>query len=541
MSDESANEFRPNVDIDTLINRIREKVSRQKQAVVQPILKPHSGGASARIGLKELDTSQADFNQALVYSLDLITEELSRMRTGLNSLNRRLDENAEKDEERDHLTSEQIKILSESLGKAGKQITHSLSQSKALDARIDSICEGQSALEQRIYEKIKGELGDEIRKEFQQNFQAANQQLSEMSASIYGLDQRINNAIADFGQKMDEMIDGVRRDLQTERATFEHQVLEGGELAARSIGQSLAERYDDLSARFDDLWRRVAALDAHPELLDGKLGHLRDELKMRLLRVERIVKGLTNGAPEKAADTQHIGSESKTLKPAPESVVSSNGSKMSPPPFDYFMFEHSNRGSISDIKRRQSKYLDLFMGRHDVLDLGCGRGEFVELLSENGINVTGVDQNPDMVQFCHDRGLTVVEADMFDYLESLPDASLDAVFSAQVVEHLAPEQIVRLVQLCGQKLRSHGVMVAETVNTNCPEALANFYLDPTHVRPVPAKMLRFIFEQAAFKFKGWKFSAPVGGSGADEAIDVAGDLPKEIGLYQDYAAIAVRN
>src|SRR5207245_5210105 len=117
------------------------------------------------------------------------------------------------------------------------------------------------------------------------------------------------------------------------------------------------------------------------------------------------------------------------------------------------------------------------------------------------IDIAGVDSNEDMVDFCRDRALRVDLADVFDYLGGLNDVCLDGICALQLVEHMTFEQIGKLINLCGEKLKPGGIMVAETVNTNCPQALANFYLDPSHVRPVPAEMLRFMFEQGSFKVK----------------------------------------
>jgi hypothetical protein len=112
-----------------------------------------------------------------------------------------------------------------------------------------------------------------------------------------------------------------------------------------------------------------------------------------------------------------------------------------------------------------------------------------------------------------------------------------------------------LIELCGRKLRPRGIVILETINPNCPAAMNWFYLDPSHVRPVPAELLRFVAEQDHFRVRGIRFSAPVmsdqpgggggegGGGGASIApsLEVADDgLPREVESYQDYALIAER-
>jgi len=292
-------------------------------------------------------------------------------------------------------------------------------------------------------------------------------------------------------------------------------------------------------------------LDAQLAELMGKLDHKLVEFTMRTLRVERLAR---NGSPDLDAaegvnredislahpdirDQKRNGKE-KSGRGKRTSKRISNGNPFGQA-FDYFLFEHRHRGPVSEIKRRQSTYLDLFRGKENVVDLGCGRGEFVELLSENGINVIGVDINEDMVDFCRDRGLSVVQSDIFDYLTGLSDKTLDGIFLSQVVEHLSPERILELISLCSKKLGPAGVIVAETVNTNCPVALSNFYLDPTHVRPVPPEMLSFMFEQEALRIQTFRFSSPLAGNNTDEVLDTSSGFAQEGRIYQDYAVVAL--
>jgi O-antigen chain-terminating methyltransferase len=209
--------------------------------------------------------------------------------------------------------------------------------------------------------------------------------------------------------------------------------------------------------------------------------------------------------------------------------------------FDYFMFEHRFRGTADDIRRRQSKYVELFAGRQHVVDLGCGRGEFLQLALQHGISITGVDMSEDMVSFCCDLGLPAIRDDLFRYLTAMADGSIDGIFCSQVVEHLEPDDILRLVHLAAPKLRSGSPLAIETVNPHCPLALGNFFLDPTHVRPVPPAMLQFMLEQEPFIVKSLMFSGPVPGHEGTDTLDARKALTAEISAYQDYAAVAVRS
>jgi SAM-dependent methyltransferase len=223
-----------------------------------------------------------------------------------------------------------------------------------------------------------------------------------------------------------------------------------------------------------------------------------------------------------------------------DSPAHPDGQAAQPYEFDYVAFEQTFRGPVTAIKERQEKYLPFFLGRTNVADLGCGRGEFVALLCEQGVNASGVDLNKNMAQYGRDQGLPIVDGDMFHYLAGLPDRALDGVFVAQVVEHLAPVDVGRLIALCARKLAPGGVLVAETINPNCPAALANFFLDPTHVRPVPALLLGFMCTQGGFTVERTIFSAPTT-PGVPPILEEAQlEWQSEASPYQDYAVVAVR-
>ena len=151
----------------------------------------------------------------------------------------------------------------------------------------------------------------------------------------------------------------------------------------------------------------------------------------------------------------------------------------------YLSFEDYFRGSEDEIRDRQRAYLALLNGRGPVLDIGCGRGEFLDLLREAGIEATGVDIDPAMVQHCRAKGLENVQVgDAVGYLDGLRDHSLGTVFAAQLIEHLPYSELVRFVRAARHKLVPGGLLVVETVNPHAAQALKNFWIDPTHRHPL---------------------------------------------------------
>ncbi len=167
---------------------------------------------------------------------------------------------------------------------------------------------------------------------------------------------------------------------------------------------------------------------------------------------------------------------------------------------DYYRLEQHFRGTEEEILARQSIYLPFFQGRENILDIACGRGEFLQLLQGGGVAATGVDLDADMVARCLEKNLHAVQADVFEYLASIPDGSLGGIFSSQFVEHLEPEQYTQLIVQCGRKLMPGGLLAMETQNPECLAIFSqSFYIDPTHTRPIPPAQLRFLFLEAGLE------------------------------------------
>ena len=150
----------------------------------------------------------------------------------------------------------------------------------------------------------------------------------------------------------------------------------------------------------------------------------------------------------------------------------------------YLGFEDIFRGSEEFIRDRQRVYVDILSGRGPVLDAGCGRGELLELLREHGVESSGVDMDEGMVARCRAKGLDVTRADVTEYLETVDDESLGAIFSAQVVEHMPQDKLLSFFTLARRKLGTAGVLIVETVNPHSIQAMKTFWVDPTHERPV---------------------------------------------------------
>jgi SAM-dependent methyltransferase len=186
---------------------------------------------------------------------------------------------------------------------------------------------------------------------------------------------------------------------------------------------------------------------------------------------------------------------------------------------DYFAFEARMRGSTADVRERQRPYVDDFRDAAPVLDVGCGRGELLGLLRDEGIEARGIDADADMVAYARGEGLDVEQADALVHLESLPDLSLGGIFAAQVVEHLPPAVLFRFLELAAQKLRPGGPLVAETINPLSPFALRSYFADLTHAQPLVPETLELLASQAGFRTIQTRFlNAPRHADDVDERI-----------------------
>lgn len=176
----------------------------------------------------------------------------------------------------------------------------------------------------------------------------------------------------------------------------------------------------------------------------------------------------------------------------------------------YAGFENRFRGSEEDVKKQLEKYLDFFSKDGKVVDLGCGRGEFLELLRDKGVQALGVDANEQMVAICLDKGLNCRRGDILEKLAELEDASLAGIFSSQVIEHLPPPYLEKLVALCQAKISSGGTLVLETINPTSVFTLVQvYYLDPSHQKPVHPQALKFLLEGAGFEDVEITYSSPL--------------------------------
>jgi O-antigen chain-terminating methyltransferase len=172
--------------------------------------------------------------------------------------------------------------------------------------------------------------------------------------------------------------------------------------------------------------------------------------------------------------------------------------------FDYSAFEAFFRGPHEEIKKRLSVYLPLvhllpLESRTPALDIGCGRGEWLELLRESHISAIGIDSNHEFVNFCQNKGLNVDEYDLFSFVDNNSATKYSLITGFHLIEHIAPDRLTWFFNAVFGMLAPGGVLILETPNPeNVTVGTCNFYIDPTHLRPVPPHLLNFLAVQAGF-------------------------------------------
>jgi len=193
----------------------------------------------------------------------------------------------------------------------------------------------------------------------------------------------------------------------------------------------------------------------------------------------------------------------------------------------YTAFENRFRGSREELAKRQARDVEMFRGLGPVVDLGCGRGEFLQLLKDGGIEARGVETNANVVHECRAKGLDVVQGDLLTFLRSHGDRSLGGIFAAQVVEHLPPPVLLALLAEAHRVLAPGGRLLLETVNARSAVAFLEVYIrDLTHEKPLHSETLAFLAAAQGFSEVRIETRAPIPDEGRLHHVEAEG-LPHE--------------
>lgn len=276
--------------------------------------------------------------------------------------------------------------------------------------------------------------------------------------------------------------------------------------AARGDLQELDERLSGTDATQVRLQQEQAQVREAQGNLQEKILDTEKRLQERLARLGEREEALLHKIQDSHARLEDLSSEARQWQQGVRQQIQQVEERLAQEEmsFDVAAFADRFRGHPEEIRRRQMIYIDLFknmsVNQHGpILDLGPGRGEFLELCREFGLAAEGIERDEEQVASLAGRGLVVRQGDAPACLASIPDGELGALLAVQVIEHLTPGGLQQVIRESFRILGAGGIIVLESLNPACLSVLANtFYRDPSHRRPLHPDTVAFLLEQAGF-------------------------------------------
>lgn len=314
---------------------------------------------------------------------------------------------------------------------------------------------------------------------------------SHTAAQLERVASHVNEAIAQFSE-------ADRRQTETSRRQFEvvqeHLINEQGR-----INQEILTRLDETAER------AATESQAHEQRvtkLDTEVNAELAELKIRVAKeVEALIERLQHVRMDVGQQETRLSYLLDTSgEDRPKAIKHEDQHR-----FDslYYQLENVLRGTPEEIKEQVKVYIPVLQQAgitSGVLDVGCGRGEWLEVLREAGVEAKGIDQNRILIAKCKALSLDVIETDAMTYLGSLANESLNAVTAFHFAEHLPFKTLVQFLDEAGRVLKPNSLLILETPNPeNLVVGSCNFYLDPTHKHPIPVQTMKLLLEARGFR------------------------------------------
>ncbi len=253
-----------------------------------------------------------------------------------------------------------------------------------------------------------------------------------------------------------------------------------------------SEKIQELITLQDSEWDSLS--NNHYNNIFNSLQSQIDKLDAKYSNIQTLLK---NFSDLEISLNNLAGSIGKGINESDISEINNIKDRISP--YQYSDFEKRFRGSKEEISRSLEKYVPYFKGSQNVLDIGCGRGEFVSLLKDDGIDATGIDISDSMLKEAEEKGLKCIKGDALEYLREIKDGSLGGIFASQVIEHFEPEYLKEIIRESFRVLLPGTPLILETINPLSLFALANIYfLDVTHQKPLHPEFMRYMFESTGF-------------------------------------------
>jgi 2-polyprenyl-3-methyl-5-hydroxy-6-metoxy-1,4-benzoquinol methylase len=303
---------------------------------------------------------------------------------------------------------------------------------------------------------------------------------------IEGLGQQQAAAFQTLREAVVEQIEGLGQQQAAAVGVLQKALFNSLEHRVNEIRNSVTETLQAQQEKFSQTERTLANMDARIVELERIGLRLKTNLSMQERRLTIFLEEARKRLPD-PLNQEQLQVMAEEERHALDAL--------------YVSFEDQFRGSREDIKDRLRVYLPILkeakLGTDEmpVLDVGCGRGEWLELLKEQNLRAQGVDVNRVFVGECQQQGLEVIERDVIVYLRTLPSSSLGVVTGFHIIEHLPFEVLIKLLDETVRVLKPGGAAIFETPNPeNVLVGSYTFYLDPTHRNPLPSAVVKFLAE-----------------------------------------------
>ena len=427
--------------------------------------------------------------------LSTLTDHRRKLLSTSNKLAQRITATEEKDLA--------IGAAVEAIERETQELRQQLERLDSLDQQSQALRGQVASLEKTIHETA-GHLSTIARRN-DESFAEANKIQAERLAALTEVFQVLRNDFDGVGEHVRHL--QVQADqLAALAASLQHELASRPEPNLQLLEQIRAEA------------QQRAAIRQDLESLEQR--HTSDSafIKAELSRQSALVYQLLDRAPVGPPATGKKAAHARSTATDPHRLDAF-----------YFSFENRFRGPREEIKRRMRFYLPLVEksqagapGR-PIVDLGCGRGEWLELLKEQELIASGVDLNATMIDQCRERELEVFQADAVEFLQQLPAASQGAITGFHIIEHLSVDTLVTLVAETFRVLQPGGLAIFESPNCkNLTVGACSFYIDPTHRNPVFPETAQFMFETTGFERVSLEYLCPLD--------------PAEIGDMEKYPA-----
>jgi O-antigen chain-terminating methyltransferase len=509
----------PEINVDELMEKIKEEVAQRKANYRPPQTKSALSISSLSNHLNHIE--------ALLQNAE--SRSLTRTKLPAKYYKLPLAEKLEK------FILKTFNLLFRDQREVNSNLTSAFKQSISINHQLITEIEAlRSQLDERLgnvvsrTQSVDGRLGNVASRT-----QSIDERLGNVASRTQSVDERLR-ALENHTQVVDEQLESIATNMDERLRALEHRTHEVDEQLANTVEQrlgALEHRTHEVDERLaNSIEQRLGALEHRTHEVDERLANSVEQrlgvLEHRTHQVDESLESVNSHIQKLSESYLTNNSYLKNDLIQQKRLIAlflEEARRRLPEPFDreqlqtfveedrhsldafYVAFEDQFRGGREEIKNRFLSYISLVekavtdTDNSPILDIGCGRGEWMELLSYQGFQTSGIDINNAMVHQCQSLGLNAVLGEGLQYLRSLPANSLAVVSSFHVIEHLPIQQLVSLIDEVLRVLRPGGTIILETPNPeNLIVGACNFYLDPTHRNPIPPPTAKFILENRGF-------------------------------------------